>query len=182
MTPFEYVTVPVSIVLALGLGRVLTAIVELFERGTRDWVRILWCASLVGVMLGQWLAVWRLQPNVVWEAYEFYIVMFSPILYFSAAHILVPANVDSVPSWEEHLLKVARPLLILMMLSILNFWLRNYLILGSLRLEPMFIGIPLVIFAIHAAAIWRPNRTLLAVCGFLWFIPMSITVAFVEIS
>ena len=181
MTSFEYITIPVSIVLALGLGRVLTAFIGLVDRQRRDWLHLVWCLSLAAGMLGQWLAIWPLNTNQVWNGFEFFVVMFSPILYFTAAHVLVPGNLDSVDSWAEHLSKIARPLLILMLLSVVNFFVRNYVILEDFEIGPN-VQFAILISLLHLVAVFRPSRFLLSICAFSWFAPVLFLILGFELT
>ena len=89
MSAFEYVMVPVSIVLALALGKVLVAILSSVQSDKKDWIHLLWCAVIILLGMGQWASYWRLQMNEVWGAPEFFLATLGPILLYSAAHILV---------------------------------------------------------------------------------------------
>jgi hypothetical protein len=96
LTPFEYVTIPVSIVLALGIGKLLSGVYTIFQHDKRDWLFVLWCATLLVLFLGQWVAIWRLNANESWSVLEFMVVMLSPLLYYAAAHLLVTDQPSSV--------------------------------------------------------------------------------------
>jgi hypothetical protein len=140
----------------------------MFEREKRDWLFLMWCLILLLLFLGQWYSIWRLRENESWSMLEFVVVMLSPILYYTAAHLLVTNQPDSVSTWSEHLTKVSRPLLIILILAGLNFNLRMYLILGAVN----FGAAATVIYPVNIAAIIWPNRWMLTVAAMSWLIPV----------
>jgi hypothetical protein len=169
MTSFEYVTIPVSIVLALGIGKLLSGVFSMFNHEKRDWLFLTWCLTLLLLFLGQWYAIWRLQDNESWSMLEFVVVMLSPILYYSAAHLLVTDQPGSVRSWSEHLETVARPLLFVLILAGLNFNLRTYLVLGAVS----FGTTALLIYPANCVAIIWPKRWMLTIAALTWLIPVT---------
>ena len=94
MTSFEYVTIPVSIVLALGIGTLLSGVFSMFEHEKRDWLFLTWCLTLLLLFLGQWYSIWRLQVNESWNMLEFVVVMLSPILFDPGCAKLQFANIS----------------------------------------------------------------------------------------
>ena len=57
------------------------------------------CVVLLG--LGQWVDVWRLHENEIYSAADFLLLMISPILFYSAAQLLVSSRPESVESWQS---------------------------------------------------------------------------------
>ena len=51
MTQFEFISVAVSIVLALSMARLLTAVPHFLATGRRYWVHGLWAAVLLSMHL-----------------------------------------------------------------------------------------------------------------------------------
>lgn len=104
-------------------------------------------------------------------------MMMSPILLYSASHILVSSNPESIDSWSSHLERVARPFLILLLLTWAIGTIRSSVVLD----EPLpGIGSGLIVFlivaAVNLAAIIHPKRwlsTALAVTN-LVFVILSI--------
>ena len=177
MTPFEYVTIPVSIVLALGIGKLLGGVVSMFEPDKRDWIFIAWCFALLMLFLGQWVAIWRLNDNESWSVLEFMSVMLSPIIYYSAAHILISGQPESISSWSSHLSRIARPLIWILIAATVNAILRNYFILGVY--DTNFVLVVLIpVIVVNLAAMIRPSRKLLALAALGWLIPPGLLIAF----
>jgi hypothetical protein len=61
MTPFEYATGLFSIVIGLGVARVLGGIgtfITTRDRSASDWIVASWCAVILVNLGGWWIAVW----------------------------------------------------------------------------------------------------------------------------
>jgi hypothetical protein len=93
MTPFEYVTVLISIILGMGITQIITGVADLVNHWNR--VRIYWPHLLLIVL------VFFLQIQEWWDTYElrkfeslrlptFLFVLFYPINLFILARILFP--------------------------------------------------------------------------------------------
>jgi len=162
--------VPASIVLALSLGKVMTAMLLAFESGKSDWLHQLWSVVMVLLALALWVALWRLHANETWSAAEFFVVMVGPILFYAASHALASGQPESVKSWALHMEKIARPFLILLLLTIANFPLRNYVVLDAplLNIPPTFF----LIAAVTIAVVIYPKRWLVAVSAVCWLGPV----------
>jgi hypothetical protein len=64
-------------------------------------------------------------------------MMVSPIPYYAAAHILVTNQPKSISSWSNHLARVARPLIFILIAAGANFNLRIYLVLETINFGPI---------------------------------------------
>lgn len=147
----------------MALGKLLTGITAIFESNEKDWLALGFCIVLGISALFQWVVIWGLHVNEAWNAGEFFLVMLGPILVYLTAHILVSSNPESIDSWSSHLDRVTRPVMILVLISFLNAWVRKYLIIDGALLN---IGWPqLLILALLLVVIAHPKRWLLAVYG-----------------
>lgn len=142
---------------------------------------LLWCATLIAVMLIQWVAVWQLKSNEQWSAGEFLLLMISPLIYYSAAHILISSNPESIESWSKHLADVSRPLLSLMLLALCNYLLRNHVIIDDFSVPPTFAMLITPVALLNLAALAFPKRWLLAAAGGSWLIPTVFAIAVVQL-
>ena len=124
-------------------------------------------------MLIQWLTIWSFQANEIWSGTEFFTLMLSPILLYIAAHILISPQPESITSWSAHLKRVARPLLMVMMLMFgPTFILRNLLIS-----EPevrtglwIFLLMMAVLLITNVVTLIFPKRSLLAATAIVWLV------------
>lgn len=152
------------------MGKLLTGVFAMFSQDKRDWIFIAWCAAVLVLLLGQWIAIWRLNANESWSPVEFLIVMLGPIIYYTAAHLLVTGQPESIDSWSDHLAKVARPLIWIMLAALANSFLRTYVVLETFN-SNLFLFISVPLFVVNLATLVWPTRWLLAVTGLGWLIP-----------
>ena len=96
MTVFEYITIIASIILGLGLSRLLSEGIDLFrfrEKVDFSWVPLVWALSLV------WLAIifwWQLfdvgVQKEVWLFTDFFLLIVFVLLYFCASSLVLPKH------------------------------------------------------------------------------------------
>jgi len=92
MTPFEHLSVLISIVLGLGLTQLLTNVHRLVQAGRRVrlyWLTILWTALIFVSQIEWWWASFALRHDTVWNFFYFLFLLLSPVsLYLAAAFVL----------------------------------------------------------------------------------------------
>jgi hypothetical protein len=102
VTLFEYLSVAASIVLALGVGRLISSIRSVFSPNRRDWLHASFVVLLVLLHLFQWWRLWPLHDVSTWNFLQFLIVIGSPICLYFAAQVLVSDFPAGVESWQDH--------------------------------------------------------------------------------
>ncbi len=142
MTQFEFISVAVSIVLALSVARLLTAVPHLLATGRRYWVHGLWAAVLLPMHLGFWWNMWAYRQVDAWTFRGFAAVMLTPALLFLTVTILVSDSPGTVESWRERFYSRHRIFFSLLLLAFLSIPLRQFAVLGS-PLPSSGIGAPL---------------------------------------
>ena len=162
MTIFEYLSISASIVLALGVGKLVSAIPYILIRTRFDWVfALVFLFLLTGSML-QWWAIWPVSSHENWTFYEFLLLMSSPVTLYVAAHLLVTDIPSNVESWADHLSSVHRKFFIAVFFVFVASTMRNiYFLESSLSL----IGLTMAI-ALLAGAISN-RRSVIACSGFV---------------
>jgi hypothetical protein len=106
MTQFEYVSVMVSIVLALGVSHLLDEASRIVRE--RTWKELdpvfgIWFLIQVGVHLEVWWALWSYRDLRVWSYLSFVYVIIGPVLLVINNGILVPPRQrNHLASLEEH--------------------------------------------------------------------------------
>lgn len=154
MTQFEFISVAVSIVLALSLARLLTAVPHLLAPGRRYWVHGLWAGTLLPIHLGFWWAMWAYREVDPWTFRGFAAVMLTPTLLYLTVTILVSDDPGSVESWRDRFYARRRAFFFLFFAALLSSPLRQFTVLGSPLpsegngLPPVFGGLSLIIGAI----------------------------------
>jgi len=107
MTLFEYLIVVSSIILSMGMIRLVSGLPSAFTKGP-FWVHFLWLiATLIGHAL-YWWQLWSAHEFVEWNFARFLYILLGPLLLYSQAVTLVPANPDEVSSWRERFFQVFR--------------------------------------------------------------------------
>lgn len=95
MSPFEYVSVLISIILGLGITLVLTGLAEMIKRWktiTHFWPYLIWIVLVFVLHLQEWWICYDLKSVPSWSLPAFLFVISYPILLFIMANLLFPTN------------------------------------------------------------------------------------------
>ena len=93
ISPFEYVTILVSIILGLGITKILSALAELlydFKRVRFFWVHIIWVLLILYIHVQEWFILYELKDYPSWKLPVFLFILLYPITLFLAANMLFP--------------------------------------------------------------------------------------------
>ena len=131
MTLFEFLSVGVSIVMALSAGQLLMNLRDVFESGRRYWVHALWVLHLLTAHVVIWWSLWAYRDMPSWNLASFGLVLLTPGLLFVCTSALVPNSSSSISSWEEHFFKVRRWFFAARILLLLVAGARTWLLLGK---------------------------------------------------
>src|SRR5256714_13630214 len=107
MNPFEYLSVLISIVLALGMTRVLAGVGEMLQARARRrlyWVHMLWVVNLFIYLVLAWWIFYRWRNQQPWTFFLFIFVLISPTILFLASLLLFPPEnaLDEFVDYEKH--------------------------------------------------------------------------------
>src|SRR5947199_1543258 len=94
MAPFEYLSVLISIVLALGMTRVLAGVGEMLQARARRriyWVHSVWIFNLFVYLVVAWWIFYRWRNQQPWTFYLFVFVLISPTILYLASLFLFPS-------------------------------------------------------------------------------------------
>jgi hypothetical protein len=104
---FNYVAVLVSIIIGLGVTRVLSQLSEAIQAQDRHrnyWVHTLWMINLfIFLMLSWWVFYrWKIAPE--WNFFLFMWVTIAPTLLYLASGVLCPGELasTSAANWREY--------------------------------------------------------------------------------
>ena len=162
MTLFEFLSVAISIVLALSVGQLLTNLREVFDPPRRSWVHVTWVVHLLVLHVFVWWSMWAFR-GVRWNLASFAVVLVPPAVLFVCSSALVPTYARSLTSWDEHFFKVRRWFFALRSLFILTAGFRTWLLLDKPILQsPTSVSLPILLLCI--AGFLLPGRR---VQGFL---------------
>lgn len=96
MDTFRLILPAFSMILGLGVTRVLSGLVEIFrsrQHARLDWIPIAWALVIFAAQLQLWWAVIELSHLVkVWTAGSFLLLISLPLLLFLAAAMILPSQ------------------------------------------------------------------------------------------
>lgn len=98
MSPFEHLSVLISIILGLGITRVLSSAHQLVQGHDRIqfyWLPLVWAALVFVTQVEWWWASFGFREQMAWNFFYFLFVLVSPItLYLAAAFVLPEIEAD----------------------------------------------------------------------------------------
>ncbi|MFZ6000463.1 MAG: hypothetical protein ACOYW3_08115 [Bacteroidota bacterium] len=98
MTPFEYVSVLISIVLGLGITQIVTGVADLIHHWVRVkffWPHLLIVFLVFFLHLQEWWLLYSLKDHGEWRLSIFLFTILYPIFLFIMARILFPSDFTS---------------------------------------------------------------------------------------
>src|SRR5437899_10494151 len=107
MNAFEYLSVLISIVLAMGMTRVLAGVGEMMQarmhRGIY-WVHVIWIVNLFIYHVFAWCSFYRWRNQQEWTFYLFVFVLISPTILYLASMLLFPreGSIDNSVDYKTH--------------------------------------------------------------------------------
>lgn len=157
MSDFEYASVVVSIVLALGIADILRFLADTFrERAGRKlyWVHLLWIVVLLQLHIEFWWRMWRFRDFVT-VGPSLGLVLLGPAILFVTTRTLLPAGpADS----DFQALFYARKRLFFVLLALLNTW--------ALMFSPWNIGMAPGESKIAVLGVFAVVTSLFVACAF----------------
>ena len=108
MTLFEYLSVAISIVLALSAAQLLGNIREVFDPARRYWVHALWAFHMLLLHILLWWGFWAYRDVESWNLASFTLVLVNPGILLVLSNALVPTHLRDGMSWEEHFTSVRK--------------------------------------------------------------------------
>ena len=107
MDPFSYLSVLISIILALGMTRVLAGVGEMLQARSRRriyWVHAAWVVNLFLFMLVAWWIFYRWRHQSPWTFFLFIFLLISPTILYLASLLLFPrkGQIDESVDYKTH--------------------------------------------------------------------------------
>jgi hypothetical protein len=107
MAAFEYLSVLISIILALGMTRVLGGVGEMLQARSRRriyWVHAIWIINLFLYLVIAWWIFYRWRNQDPWRFLLFVFVLISPTLLYLTSLLLFPgeSDIDVAMDYKTH--------------------------------------------------------------------------------
>lgn len=160
MTPFEYVTVLISIILGLGITQIITGVADIihqWERVKLYWPHLLWIAFVFFLHVEEWWVIYELRTVQVWKLPMFLFVILYPINLFILARILFPfaagaAKTDFKDFYFDNYKKFFIGIMILSVLAILeNLFVSRFKLIEQFNQTILFIVLGFILFKNYKA-------------------------------
>lgn len=134
MSLFEFVTVMVSMILALSLGQLLTGVTFLIKTG-RDirWhaPHTLWLAFIALTLVNHWWSLWDFNA-LEWNYAAFMYILLAPTLIAFAVGLLAPDRSDSASNdLALQFARVRQPFAAVLVAYVLAMWFDGPLLAGQ---------------------------------------------------
>ena len=108
MSLFEYVSIPVSLILTFGIARLLSGFPYLLSGRGTYWVHTLWCVqALLNYLLFWWLH-WNLSSYETWTLGSYLLILLYPALCYLGATIFMPAEASHETDWHAYFFRARR--------------------------------------------------------------------------
>ena len=131
MTLFEYLVVLLSIVLSLGVVRLLDGLPAALKPGRRDPLHVTWLFYVFLLHVQYWWVFWSYSRGVTWNYPAFLLALASPVLLYSMAITVSPRDAEGIASWGDHFWSKRARFFSLFAAWILSISLANWLVLGQ---------------------------------------------------
>lgn len=97
ISPFEYVSILVSIILGLGITQILSSFSDLLYNHKKVKFYLphsIWVIFVLFLHIQDWFVTYQLKDKMIWELPELVFILLYPIMLFMAAKMLIPTNND----------------------------------------------------------------------------------------
>ncbi len=181
MTLFEFLSVAVSIVMALSAGQLLSNLREVFDPSRRYWVHAMWVAHLLILHILTWWSLWAYRDIQSWNLVTFMVVLIPPGLLFVCTSALVPNSSSTVASWDAHFFEVRRWFFAARSLFLIGAGFRTWFLLEKSLLEsPTPVSAPILVLCI--AGFLFPDRRLQGVVAVVTMVLLVFGVAYFRLE
>lgn len=178
MSPFEYISVLISIILGLGIALILTGVAEIIRRWNtilHFWPYHIWIVLVFVLHIQEWWSTYELRSMNTWSLPVFLFVITYPILLFVLANLLFPVrwtdgNFDFKAFYFNQYKKFFTCIILLAVVS----FIQNIAITGY-GVEEQFVQI--LIFLVFGIMLLRPtqNTTVHTTLAIFMLVVMSIS-------
>ena len=148
MTPFEYITVLISIILGLGITQIMTGVADLVHQWDKVklyWPHTLWVALVFIMHVQEWWVTYDLkQAFDTWRLPTFLFFTLYPVNLFILARILFPSvpaegSIDLKIFYFANFRKFLLMFMILIVLSVISNVIVNGFTSDQLLLAALFV-------------------------------------------
>ena len=182
MSPFEFITVFVSLIVGFALSHILRAVSDLYEIRERVkpyWLNSLWVVTVIMWSIFTWWGLWMLSiDRIEWTyAQYWFLVMNVSSIYFFTTLVLPKATDDGTIDLEKHYYSVHKAFFSIVAFSLFSSAVVNHSLFGEPLIGPMTI-MPSIVGCAAIGAAFTESKTYhkgVGVFMFLMFIAFQLT-------
>ena len=182
MSPFEFITVFVSLIVGFALSHILRAVSDLYEIRERVkpyWLNSLWVATVIMWSIFTWWGLWMLSiDRIDWTyAQYWFLVMNVSSIYFFTTLVLPKATDDGTIDLEKHYYSVHKAFFSIVAFSLFSSAVVNHSLFGEPLIGPMTI-MPSIVGCAAIGAAFTESKSYhkgVGVFMFLMFIAFQLT-------
>ena len=182
MSPFEFITVFVSLIVGFALSHILRAVSDLYEIRERVkpyWLNSLWVVTVIMWSIFTWWGLWMLSiDRIDWTyAQYWFLVMNVSSIYFFTTLVLPKATDDGTIDLETHYYSVHKAFFSIVAFSLFSSAVVNHSLFGEPMIGPMTI-MPSIVGCAAVAAAFTESKSYhkgVGVFMFLMFIAFQLT-------
>ena len=182
MSPFEFITVFVSLIVGFALSHILRAVSDLYEIRERVkpyWLNSLWVVTVIMWSIFTWCGLWMLSiDRIEWSyAQYWFLVMNVSSIYFFTTLVLPKATDEGTIDLEEHYYSVHKAFFSIVAFSLFSSAVVNHSLFGEPMIGPMTI-MPSIVGCAAVAAAFTESKSYhkgVGVFMFLMFIAFQLT-------
>jgi hypothetical protein len=108
VSQFEYVAIPVSLIVTFSLARLLSGFPYLLTSRRTYWVQTLWCITAIVNLLFHWWAFWNASEVEDWTLGGYLLALAYPGLCYIGAMVLVPTGACAETDWHSYFFGIRR--------------------------------------------------------------------------
>ena len=182
MSPFEFITVFVSLIVGFALSHILRAVSDLYEIRERVkpyWLNSLWVVTVILWSIFTWWGLWMLSiDRIDWTyAQYWFLVMNVSSIYFFTTLVLPKATDDGTIDLETHYYSVHKAFFSIVAFSLFSSAVVNHSLFGEPLIGPMTI-MPSIVGCAAIGAAFTESKSYhkgVGVFMFLMFIAFQLT-------
>jgi uncharacterized membrane protein len=108
VTQFEFVSAGLTIVLALGVARLLEGVSDSYDPARRYWLHFLWVITKLMQSAALFWSAWLTRDVPDRTFFQFLGLIATPSIFYLQVHALVTRTPEAVLDWREHFWKIRR--------------------------------------------------------------------------
>ena len=182
MSPFEFISVFVSLIVGFALAHILSAVSDLYEireRVKTYWLNSLWVVTVIMWSIFTWWGLWMLSVDLVeWTYAQYWILVINiSSIYFFTTLVLPKATEDGMIDLEDHYYSVHKAFFSVIAFSLFSSAIVNYSLFGQPLIGPMTI-MPCIVGCAAIGGVFTNSKSYhkgIGIFMFIMFIAFQLT-------